>query len=66
LAIARTTPALFGLFSIMTLMANQSNKGQKAPVRTAAWYKKGLERLKKAVKDCFRSSILKPAVKGYI
>lgn len=42
LAIARTTPALFGLFSIVTLMANQSAKSQKMPVRTAAWYKKEL------------------------
>jgi hypothetical protein len=42
LAIARTTPALFGLFSIVTLMTNQSAKSQKMSVRTAAWYKKEL------------------------
>jgi hypothetical protein len=38
LAIARTTPALFRLFSIVTLMADQLIKGEVKPVRTAAWY----------------------------
>jgi hypothetical protein len=42
LAIARTTPALFGLFSIVTLMADQLIKSQKIAVRTAAWYEKEL------------------------
>jgi hypothetical protein len=42
LAIARTTPALFGLFSLVTLMANQATKSQKMSVRTAAWYEKEL------------------------
>jgi hypothetical protein len=42
LAITRTTPALFGLFSIVTLMANKLTKSQKMPVRTAAWYEKEL------------------------
>jgi hypothetical protein len=37
-AIARTTPALLGLFSLITLLANtHANKG-KIPVRQAAWY----------------------------
>jgi DDE superfamily endonuclease len=40
LAIARTTPALFGLFSLVTLMADQLIKAEVKPVRTAAWYKK--------------------------
>ena len=40
LAIARTTPALFGLFSLVTLMADQVLQGEIKPVRTAAWYEK--------------------------
>lgn len=45
LAIARTTPALLGLFSLVTLLAHHSTfshgkrKGQ-LPVRQAAWYSK--------------------------
>ncbi len=37
-AIARTTPALFGLFSLVTLLADQLLEGQPCPVRRAAWY----------------------------
>lgn len=40
LAIARTTPVLFGLFSLVTLMANHLINDQVKPVRTAAWYAK--------------------------
>jgi hypothetical protein len=40
LAIARTTPILFGLFSLVTLMADRLIKGKVKPVRTAAWYVK--------------------------
>jgi len=39
-AIARTTPALFGLFSIVTLVAMQMSTGGEIPVAQAAWYKK--------------------------
>jgi hypothetical protein len=42
LAIARATPVLFGLFSLVTLMAECLIKGQTMPVRTAAWYTKEL------------------------
>jgi len=42
LAIARTTPLLLGLFSVVTLMADRLLKSQKIPVRTAAWYTKQL------------------------
>ncbi len=42
LAIARTTPLLFGLFSLVTLMADFLIKGELFPVRTAAWYAKEL------------------------
>jgi hypothetical protein len=40
LAITRTTPALFGLFSIVTLMGKRLIETGQAPVRTAAWYAK--------------------------
>jgi hypothetical protein len=39
LAIQRTTPALLGLFSLVTLLAHQLSDGQP-PVQTAAWYVK--------------------------
>lgn len=40
LAIARTTPALLGLSSVVTLLAHRLSAGQPHPVRTAAWYVK--------------------------
>ena len=40
LAIARTTPVLLGLFSVVTLLAERLRAGQPHPVRTAAWYVK--------------------------
>jgi hypothetical protein len=42
LAILRTTPALLGLFSLVTLFAHQLLQGQALPVRQAAWYSKAL------------------------
>jgi hypothetical protein len=40
LAIARTTPALLGMFSLITLLGYQLTQDQPMPVRTAAWYTK--------------------------
>lgn len=40
LAILRTTPALLGLFSLVTLFAHHLLHGQPLPVRKAAWYQK--------------------------
>jgi DDE superfamily endonuclease len=40
LAIARTTPVLLGLFSLVTLLANQQAQCQDLYVRQAAWYVK--------------------------
>jgi len=40
LAIARTTPALLGLFSLVTLLAHQHTRRKKLPIREAAWYHK--------------------------
>jgi hypothetical protein len=39
-AIARTTPALFGLFSWVALAAHLQHLDQSTPVRSAAWYAK--------------------------
>ncbi len=40
LAILRTTPALLGLFSLVTLFADQQWRQQPFVVRQAAWYRK--------------------------
>jgi hypothetical protein len=40
LAIARTTPALLGMYSLVTLLGYQLTLDQPMPVRTAAWYTK--------------------------
>ena len=42
LAIARTTPALLGLFSLVTLLAHTHARRNNFPVRQAAWYTKSL------------------------
>ena len=39
-AIARTTPILLALFSVVTLIAHQLVATQTLPVRTSAWYHK--------------------------
>ena len=39
-AIVRTTPALLGLFSLITLLAHRSTSKGKLPIRQAAWYAK--------------------------
>ena len=41
-AIARTTPALLGLFSLVTLVAHHLQSSQKFSLRQAAWYAKPL------------------------
>jgi hypothetical protein len=40
LAIARTTPCLLGLFSIVALLADRLDQRQRLQVRSAAWYPK--------------------------
>ena len=40
LAIARTTPCLLGLFSLVTLMADGLERGPGLAVRQAVWYQK--------------------------
>ncbi len=44
LAIGRTTPALLGLFSLVTIFAHQLLQDQPLPVRQAAWYTKAFPR----------------------
>jgi hypothetical protein len=39
-AIQRTTPALLGLFALVTLLAHQLLQGRALPARQAAWYTK--------------------------
>jgi hypothetical protein len=41
-AIKRTTPALLGLFSLVTLLAHSSTHRGRLPIRQAAWYSKTL------------------------
>jgi DDE superfamily endonuclease len=41
-AIQRTTPALLGLFSLVTLLAHELLQGHALPARQAAWYTKPL------------------------
>ena len=48
-AILRTTPALLGLFSLITLLANTHAKQGKIPIRQAAWYSKPLPTFSDAV-----------------
>jgi hypothetical protein len=40
LGIGRTTPALFGLFSLVTLLAHQHFQQHQEPLRQTAWYTK--------------------------
>jgi DDE superfamily endonuclease len=42
LSILRITPALLGLFSVVTLLANLHAQKQKLPVQQTAWYQKKL------------------------
>jgi DDE superfamily endonuclease len=39
-AILRTSPALLGLFSFITLLAHHLSRSSPLPTRTAAWYRK--------------------------
>ncbi len=42
LSILRSTPALFSLFSVITLLAHVHAQKQKLPVQQTAWYTKQL------------------------
>lgn len=49
MAIARTTPSLLGLFSLITLLADRSVTQCRLPVRQTAWYSKKLPTFSDAV-----------------
>ena len=51
-AIARTTPTLLGLFSLVTLLAHPSAKRKKLPIRQAAWYSKDTPTFSDAWRSC--------------
>jgi DDE superfamily endonuclease len=48
-AILRSTPALLGLFSIITLFAHELSKSRKLKIRTAAWYPKAIPTFSDAI-----------------
>ena len=48
-AILRSTPALLGLFSIVTLFAHELAKSRKLKIRTAAWYPKAVPTFSDAI-----------------
>jgi hypothetical protein len=48
-AILRSTPALLGLFSIITLFAHDLSKSRNLKIRTAAWYAKALPTFSDAI-----------------
>jgi hypothetical protein len=49
MAILRSTPALLGLFSIITLLAHDLSKSRKLKIRTAAWYPKAVPTFSDAI-----------------
>jgi DDE superfamily endonuclease len=72
LSILRITPALLGLFSLTTLLANLHARRQKLPVQQAAWYHKKLPTFSDAlalVKDtlfmqhCFSTSLFQTNIR---
>ena len=52
-AIKRTTPCLFGLFSLITMVAQELAKGGKLQIRSAVWYRKELATFSDAI-GCVR------------
>ncbi|WP_240741160.1 transposase [Deinococcus sp. Arct2-2] len=63
LAIARTTPALLGLFSRVTLMAHERWKSHPVRVRRAAWYAKTLPTFVDALAEVRRALWKVPTVR---
>ena len=59
LAIARTTPVLFSLFSLVVLMANHMIKDGRLPIQKHAWYQKSQATFSDAIaivrRDIWRS-----------
>ena len=55
-AIGRETPCLFGLFSLITMVAQELHKGGKLPIRSAAWYQKEAATFSDAI-GCVRQQL---------
>ncbi len=55
-AVQRTTPCLFGLFSLITLMAERLSKEEKLKIRSAVWYEKQVATFSDAI-GCVRQQI---------
>ena len=55
-AIGRETPCLFGLFSLITMVANEMAKGGKLKIRSAAWYQKEAATFSDAI-GCVRQQV---------
>lgn len=55
-AIGRETPCLFGLFSLITMVANELAKNGKLKIRSAAWYKKEAATFSDAI-GCVRQQL---------
>ena len=55
-AINRTTPCLFGLFSLIAMMAQELKQADHLKVRSAAWYEKEVATFSDAI-GCVRQQI---------
>ena len=55
-AIYRSTPCLMGLFSLITMMAQELSQGGKLKIRSAVWYHKELATFSDAI-GCVRQQI---------
>jgi len=55
-AIGRETPCLFGLFSLITMVAHELHKGGKLKIRSAAWYQKEAATFSDAI-GCVRQQL---------
>jgi DDE superfamily endonuclease len=49
LAIARTSPILLGLFSLITVLANGLTSGAQLPISSSSWYRKSLPTFSDAI-----------------
>jgi hypothetical protein len=55
-AIGRTTPCLFGMFSLITMMAQELCNGGKLKIRSAIWYQKEVATFSDAI-GCVRQQL---------
>ena len=55
-AINRITPCLYGMFSLITMMAQELDKGGKLKIRSAAWYQKEVATFSDAI-GCVRQHL---------